>query len=265
MTILSNQSDFTLTGISGLDKLLDRGIPKGHVISIFGGPGAGKTTFAMQFLIKGAKLYDEPGLYVSLDESIDDIRNNMKPFGWDFETLEKNKQLSFLDASFFKRMSDVMSVPERLFTESEKDQRKYNVRQLGNLLRESIEELDAQRIVLDPLSALTFQYPDPNERRLAVIDLISALRTKKTCTSLIVMDLRTTTLEREYQIEEFLTQGTIVLQTLNQPETGLTRICLIEKMRGVEHDSQPHLYSITSQGIEIFPTEKIYLSYPPRG
>jgi KaiC/GvpD/RAD55 family RecA-like ATPase len=255
---MSVQADFTLSGIQGFDKLLGEGIPRGHVISIFGGPGTGKSTFSLQFLINGAELYDEAGVYVSLDENIDDIKKNMKAFGWDFSKLEKNKQLMLLDASFFKQMSDVMALPKDL----ENNQRKHSIGQLGTLIRESIEEMDAKRVVVDPMSTMIFQYPDPNERRLAVVDLISALKSKKDCTSLIVMDLRTTTLEREYQIEEFLTQGTIVLQTINQVESGLTRICLIEKMRGVDHDTQPHLYAITKNAIEVFPTEKIYLTYP---
>jgi KaiC/GvpD/RAD55 family RecA-like ATPase len=260
MELLTNHQEFTLTGISGLDKLLGKGIPRGHVISVFGGPGTGKTTFALQFLVNGIKQYDEPGLYISLDESVEDIKNNMQSFGWNLDSLEKNKELMFLDASFLKRISDIMSDPEQIGN----DQRKYAMGQLGNLVRESMEEMDAKRVVIDPMSTMIFQHPDPNERRLAVVDLISALRSKKDCTSLIVMDLRTSTLEREYKLEEFLTQGTIILQTLSQPEMGLTRICLIEKMRGVDHNTQPHVYAITEQGIEIYPTEKIYLTYPPK-
>jgi KaiC/GvpD/RAD55 family RecA-like ATPase len=256
MIRLIHGGDFTLTGISGLDKLLGKGIPRGHVVSVFGGPGTGKTTFALQFLINGAKQFDEPGIYVSLDESVDDIKKNMSPFGWDFEELENSKQLMFLDASFFKRMSDVITMSEDL----KKDERKCAVSNLGCLIKNSIEEMDAKRVVLDPMSTMIFQYPNPNERRLAVIDLMSALRSRKDCTSLIIMDLRNTTIEREYQIEEFLSQGTIMLQTVSQPESGLTRICLIEKMRGVEHDTQPHPYAINTQGIEIFPTEKVYLT-----
>jgi KaiC/GvpD/RAD55 family RecA-like ATPase len=253
---LHSQIDLTLTGIPGLDELLDGGIPRGHVISVFGGPGAGKTTLSLQFLINGVTLYDEPGIYVSLDEGIGDIKRNMKAFGWNFDLLEKNKQLMLLDASFFKRVSDVMTIPEEL----QKDEKNYSTAGLCKLIGESIEEMDAKRIIIDPMSTMIFQYPDQYQRRLAVIDLISTLRSQKDCTGIVVMDLRASTLEREYQIEEFLTQGTIVLQTLNQPETGLTRICLIEKMRGVEHDTQPHLYSFTKEGIQVFPKEKVYLT-----
>lgn len=248
------QKALTLTGIPGLDAMLGGGIPKGHSIAVFGGPGAGKTTFSLQFLYNGATMYDEPGLYVSLDESICDIKRNVKAYGWDFEKLEKEKKIVLLDASFFKRISDVVNVPK----DNTNDEKQYSASSLRRLIEDTILEMDAKRVVVDPMSTFIFQYPELSERRLAVIDLITTLRFRPDCTSLIVMDLRTTTLEREYQIEEFLTQGTIILQTMVQPEAGLTRVGLIEKMRGAEHDTQPHPYLITNQGVSIFPKEKVY-------
>jgi KaiC/GvpD/RAD55 family RecA-like ATPase len=253
------EKGFTLTGIPGLDEMLGGGIPTGHAVSIFGGPGAGKTTFALQFLHNGATVYDEPGIYVSLDESICDIKRNVGAFGWDFEKLEKEQKMVFLDASFFKRISDVVKVPE----DEKKNEKGYSISSLRNLIEDTIQEMDAKRVVVDPMSTLIFQYPDLNERRLAVIDLLTTLRSRPDCTSLIVMDLRTSTLEREYQIEEYLTQGTIILQTLVQPEGGLGRVGSIEKMRGAEHDTQPHPYFITKQGVTIFPKEKFYATTIP--
>ena len=254
MQKLVPEKGFTLTGIPGLDEMLGGGIPTGHAVSIFGGPGAGKTTFTLQFLHNGATMYNEPGIYVSLDESICDIKRNVRAFGWDFEKLEKEQKIVFLDASFFKRISDVVKIPE----DEKKTEKGYSINSLRNLIDDTIQEMDAKRVVVDPMSTLIFQYPDLNERRLAVIDLITTLRSRPDCTSLIIMDLRSSTLEREYQIEEFLTQGTIILQTLAQPEAGLIRVGLIEKMRGTEHDTQPHPYLITKQGVTLFPKEKVY-------
>jgi KaiC/GvpD/RAD55 family RecA-like ATPase len=259
MQKLVPEKGFTLTGIPGLDEMLGGGIPTGHAVSIFGGPGAGKTTFTLQFLYNGATMYNEPGIYVSLDESICDIKRNVRAFGWDFEKLEKEQKIVFLDASFFKRISDVVKIPE----DEKKNEKGYSINSLRNLIDDTIQEMDAKRVVVDPMSTLIFQYPDLNERRLAVIDLITTLRSRPDCTSLIIMDLRSSTLEREYQIEEFLTQGTIILQTLAQPEAGLIRVGLIEKMRGTEHDTQPHPYLITKQGVTLFPKEKVYATTSP--
>jgi len=252
---MAQKTYLTPTGILGLDELLSGGIPKDHVVSVFGGPGAGKTTFALQFLYSGVTLYDEPGMYVSLDENPQDIKRNMGAFGWNLEDLEKKEKLLLLDASLFKRISRVIKIPRDKPTTTEKG---YSLLTMGNLIKGTIEKINAKRIVIDPMSTFIFQYPDPCERRLAVMDLLATLRAEKGCTSLVVMDLRASTLEREYQLEEYLTQGTILLQTVSQPETGLTRVILIEKMRGIEHDTQPRPYTITKQGIQIFAKEKVY-------
>ncbi len=251
----SQKIELTPTGIPGLDELLGGGIPKGHVVSVFGGPGTGKTTFAIQFLYGGVTLYDEPGIYVSLDEPPQDIKKNLSAFGWNLEELEKRQKLLLLDASLFKHISRVMKIPKDKPTTNEKG---YSLLTLSNLIKGTVEKIEAKRIVIDPMSTFIFQYPDPNERRLAVMDLLTTLRAETGCTSLIVMDLRASTLEREYQIEEYLTQGTILLPTMSQPETGLTRVILIEKMRGIEHDTQPRPYIITKQGIQVFAKEKVY-------
>jgi len=70
------------SGVNGVDVLLDgRGIPRGHIVLISGGPGSGKTTFGIQFLYEGATKYNETGLYVTLDEDPADIKTNMHAFG----------------------------------------------------------------------------------------------------------------------------------------------------------------------------------------
>ena len=73
------EKGFTLTGIPGLDAMLGGGIPTGHAVSIFGGPGAGKTTFSLQFLHNGATMYDEPGLYVLLMSQFVILRETLEP------------------------------------------------------------------------------------------------------------------------------------------------------------------------------------------
>ncbi len=252
---MNKRIELTQTGIPGLDDMLGGGFPRGHVVSVFGGPGTGKTTFALQFLCNGFRLYDEPGVYVSLDESPEDVKKNVSAYGWDIEELEKKGKLLLLDASLFKRLSRVMKIAKYKQSETDKD---YSLVTLSNLIKGTIEKVGAKRIVIDPVSTFVFQYPELSERRLAVMDLLSTLRGQEGCTSLIVMDLRSSTLEREYELEEYLSQGTLILSTVSQPEAGLTRVILIEKMRGVEHDTQPRPYAITKQGIQVFAKEKIY-------
>ena len=92
--------DYTSTGIAGADKILgEKGIPRGHSILVAGGPGSGKTTFAMQFLYKGVTEYNEPGIYISLDEDPEDVKKNTSKFGWDLGKLEQEKKLAFINVS----------------------------------------------------------------------------------------------------------------------------------------------------------------------
>jgi len=251
---LNNKSDFVATGTPGLDELLGGGIPRGHTVSVFGGPGSGKTTFALQFLYNGATKYDEPGLFVSLDESPSLIKRHVHPFGWNLDDLEKRKKFIILDASPLEYISSVAKIGVGPGVKLGS----LSASSLTSAIKTGIDKIVAKRLVIDPMSMLLFQYPDVNERRKAVITLIRTLRKETGCTGLLIMDLRAVTLERKYQPEEYLTEGTILFQTIAQPEIGLTRVIHIEKMRDTDHDTQPHPYRITNQGIQVFPKEKIY-------
>ncbi len=77
----------------------EKGIPRGHSVLVAGGPGSGKTTFAIQFLYKGATEHNEPGIYISLDEDPEDVKKNMSKFEWDLGKLEDEKRLAFINVS----------------------------------------------------------------------------------------------------------------------------------------------------------------------
>src|SRR5213594_931285 len=94
-----NANSRTPTGIPGLDKLLNGGLPKGRIILLTGGPGTGKTILSSQFLVNGILDYDENGVYVSLDENKQHVFEEMVDFGWDLPELEHQKRLIFLEAS----------------------------------------------------------------------------------------------------------------------------------------------------------------------
>ena len=76
------------SGIRGLDKMLEGGYPKGAVVLVSGGPGTGKTTFALQYIYYGAK-HNEPGVYVSFEQEVDDLKDMANRFNMDFDEMEK--------------------------------------------------------------------------------------------------------------------------------------------------------------------------------
>src|SRR3989442_13067542 len=94
-----NASSRPPTGIPGLDKLLTGGLPKSRTILLCGCPGTRKTILSSQYLVNGILDNEESGVYVSLDEHKQHVFEEMLAFGWDFEDLENNKKLIFLEAS----------------------------------------------------------------------------------------------------------------------------------------------------------------------
>src|SRR5689334_13982992 len=86
-----------VTGIAGLDESTGGGLPRARTTLIEGGPGSGKTVLALQTLVNGARLLNEPGIFVAFEESSRQIVANAGAFGWDLQTLQRRK-LFFLDA-----------------------------------------------------------------------------------------------------------------------------------------------------------------------
>ena len=243
--------DSVPTGISGLDDLLDhKGIPSGHTVLLSGGPGSGKTTLAIQFLFQGATQHNESGLYISLDEDPTDIKRNMLNFGWDLAKLEDEIRLMFINVSPIRSSGSVRPGLMQL------GMKEFKLVSLLEAISEGINEIKASRVVIDPITMFMLQYPDAEERTHAMRDLIAELR-KTSCTHLLVSELRGTGAEREYQFEEYLSQGVILLHT-HQREGKLSRIVQVEKMRGVNIDPQPRPYDITSEGIVIFPDLPVF-------
>jgi KaiC/GvpD/RAD55 family RecA-like ATPase len=242
--------DYVSVGIPGVDKILGgKGIPRGHTILVSGGPGSGKTTFSAQFLYSGAEKYNEPGIYVTMDEAPSEIKINLSMFGWDFNKLEKEKKIKFINVSPV-RVSPSESGLVQL------GMKEFRLIKLLESIRKGVEEIEAKRIVVDPLTMFTIQFPNELERRYAMRDLMRELK-KTSCTNLLISELRGTGVDREHQFEEYLAQGVIMLRNFLKEGRSI-RVFQVEKMRGLAIDHQPRPYQITNKGIEVFPTATVY-------
>jgi circadian clock protein KaiC len=258
------------TGIPGLDELVGGGIPAGRVILVIGGPGTGKTVMCGQFLYKGIYEYEEAGVFVSLDESKDHFYREMQQFGWDFRKAENEGKFAFIDAT---RMSRLALLDEKL----EKIDRK-KPPDLGELLRGKrlpvdrlISDLSAKvhqtkisphaltrtaRVAVDTLAALSYRFPDIEERRAVVADLIESLNALGV-TTLVTTELCQLGLERNVLEEEFLVHGVIMMQTMFSGGASM-RAIQIEKMREAKVNTNLVPYSIDQRGIEVFPGMSLF-------
>ncbi len=256
MNCLSESVPLVPTGIEGLDHMISGGFPKGRIILVIGGPGAGKTIFASQFLYKGLSDYGEKGILVSLDEAKNHFYAEMLKFGWDFKKAEEEGKFAFMDAT---RISRVALLKERMLKEESSSLRgkQLSIDRLVEDLQEKIKSLDAKRVVLDTLASLFYRFLDPIERRTAVVDLIEAL-SDLGATTIVTTELGELGLERKIMDEEFLVQGVIMMQTLYSGGTNATRGLQVQKMRGVSINNNLVPYTIDKTGIEIFPTMTLF-------
>ena len=239
------------TGIPGLDEILTGGLPRGRVVLALGEPGAGKTILCTQFLVNGIEKFNEKGLYVSLEESKEQYVEEMNALGWDIEGLERTGQLSFIDASPIRSLPPEVQVGNVSIGKVE-----FSLLSLLEVIKNRAVSVGAQRIVVDPVSHLIFQYSDLTLRRKATLDLVQAL-TKTGATCLLASELAEvggTT--RKLQIEEYLAHGIILMQTTTSGKS-LQRVIQVEKMRGMPIDRTPRPYNIAQNGIEVYSKESV--------
>jgi len=246
--------DRVKTGISGLDDLMEGGLPRGYCYTIVGGPGAGKTIFGLQFLHNGAIQYGENGIYITFDESPQSIRANAKRLGMDLEELEKAGKLVIIDASPIRMEVGryVMKTPSTLGVQE------FKIATVLSLLHDAKRKIDAKRAVVDSLTSLMVQYKDGFVIRKEALSLIKSLSEIAGLTSLLFSesggepDVGATS-----RVETFLVSGVIYLHNIKHGEERVRAVEIL-KMRGVNHSTKMHPFRITEKGIQVFPEERVY-------
>ncbi len=223
------------TGIKGLDELIQGGFPKGSVVLVTGTCGTGKTITALQFLWEGIK-NGESVVYISFEESINEIKNYTRSFGWDFETAEKNGKAVLVRYDPFSA-EDVIE-----------------------WVTSSVRKVGATRIAIDTISALGMYIRDTTEIRRAIFNLIMTLY-KLGVTALITSEMLPDQKElSRFGVEEFLADGVIVYY-YTKVDTYFARALTIWKMRYTNHSQKIHPYRITDKGIVVYPHEESALAH----
>lgn len=232
------------TGIGGLDSIIEGGIPKGDSILVTGGPGTGKSTFAIQFLVTGCTQFDETGIYVTFEEREHKVVRNMARFGWDLKPLIEEGKFILLSLIPTKTFSS-----EYVVSDQTKLQHKFDIEEVTRIIEDKIKTTNAERVVIDSITALGLMTTDEMELRQQVLNLIGQLGNLETTCIL------TAEKSERHGVEEYLSDGVIALENTGGGKFPTIRIV---KLRGTDHDRYWHPYEIGTEGINIFYQERSF-------
>jgi len=228
---MSDDTGKASTGISSLDKILGGGFNSGDTILVAGQPGAGKTTFGLQFLYNGATKYGENGVYITFVENVRKLKRDALRFGWNFDESTMEKKVGFLDLIHATRPKGVQTNFLVMMTE---------IRRLG-----------AKRVVIDSLSAMTSYIETKADARGFTLVLNKFLENAG-CTSILFVEMPWGKSDVGSGFEEFLADGLIVLES-KIDRLRVRRMLFVPKMRGCDHDLSCYDFFITKEGIAVSP------------
>ena len=228
-----NVTDKVLTGISSLDKIVGGGFYRGDTILLAGQPGAGKTTFGLQFLYNGATKYGENGIYVTFVESVDKLKRNALTLGWDFDKLtnKKHARVAFLDL--------IQTIGAK------------GAEANFEVIMSEIERVGAKRVVIDSLTSMT-TYIETKADARTFVGMLNRFLEKAGCTSFLNVEMPWGKSDIGSGFEEFLADGLIVLESTID-RFRVRRMLFVPKLRGADHDLSCYDFFISVGGIDVSP------------
>lgn len=232
------------TGIQGLDDITGGGLPRGRPTLICGGPGCGKTILAMEFLINGARHYGEPGVFVSFEESIEDLTLNFASVGFDPRPLAARKLLA---------LDYVRVLPHEI-----QETGGYDLEGLFIRLGHAIDSIGAKRVVLDTIESLFSGLADTGVLRAELRRLFDWLRAKGV-TAIVTGERGEGRLTRQ-GLEEYITDCVILLDH-RVNEQNATRRLRVVKYRGSTHGANESPFFIDASGISVLPITSLGLEH----
>ena len=240
------------TGIDGLDAMIEGGFPRGRTVLLSGGCGTGKSIFGMQYLFKGAMDYGEPGVYVTMDERPELMRQDMLRFGWDIKAMEDAGKIVILDLTGTK--IGVQTGEKYAMTSA------LDVDRLILKIMQTAGEIGARRLVIDSLPALGFRLKDETEIRNMILKLTYMIR-KSDLTAVLVSEIPEYGTGSgpmsfsKYGVEEYVADSVLMLHYLGIG-SDMNRTLYVRKMRGTKHVEDIVKLSITERGIKLTPPDE---------
>lgn len=226
------------TGVDMLDGIIGGGFRHGKNYLLSGETGTGKTIFGLQFLMKGFEL-GEGGLYVTVDEKPSDVIEDANSFGFDLEKkMDQNKVLILDYSSHFDQLRE-KSIG-------------IDVRKIAGDLNKYLREINAKRLVIDPIAPFIVKDDTIWEIRKYIRALFYSLDSLG-CTSVLTSAVPTGTNQlSQYGIEESYASGVIVLRVQQLEKMRYRRIIFVRKMRGTPHELEPYVFDFEhGKGIAI--------------
>jgi circadian clock protein KaiC len=225
------------TGIVGFDEIVGGGLPHSRTTLLAGGPGSGKTIFALQFLVHGARVCKEPGIFVAFEETPKRIVTNFETFGWRLAELQKHK-LFFLDAH---------PTPNLIQSGS------FDLSGMLAALEAKGGEMGARRIVFDAMDIVLALLPDAAAKRrelYRVHEWLVAHNLTGLITAKAGGDEETTLGQQPFGFMQFMVDCTVVLN--HRVELGVSQRNLrVQKYRGSGFDENESPFVIGKNGFDV--------------
>jgi circadian clock protein KaiC len=236
------------TQISGLDEVLEGGLPRGRTTLASGGPGSGKTVLGLEFLCSGA-MAGEPGVFVTLEERAQAIRKNALSLGWDLAALEKAGKVAIVEARLYG---------EEIIAGD------FEINGLLAIVGGHINRIKARRVVMDGLDVLLRVFSDPRRERNELYRLHEWLIDRGLTNILTAKVQREGDTGSQYEFLDFMADCVIRLDHRVVGQVATRRLRVI-KYRGSDFGTNEYPYIIGSHGIVLFPLTKAELAHQPLG
>lgn len=234
----------SLTGIKGFDELTEGGLPKNRTTLISGGAGSGKTLFGIDFVINGALHFKEPGVFMSFEETADELFQDVASLNLDLKTLVSQNKIA-LEHVILER-KDIQ-------------ERDFNLEGLLIRLEQAIDSVGAKRVVLDSIESLFAGITENGILRLEIKRLFRWLKEKQV-TAIVTGEPRQDSYTH-HGMEQYISDCIILLDHRVSEEVSVRRIRVV-KYRGSNHGTNEYPFVIDDDGLSVIPITSAGLDQP---